>query len=67
MKSNKSGGIGFCGALALLFVALKLLGKIGWAWTWVLAPLWIPACFVVLVFVVAFLVGALAALVRRVG
>jgi hypothetical protein len=40
--SSSSSGIGFGGALALLFIALKLLGKIGWSWWWVLAPLWIP-------------------------
>ena len=29
-------------AFTLLFVALKLLGYIDWAWIWVLAPSWIP-------------------------
>lgn len=33
--------IGFCGALTLLFIALKLCGTITWSWLWVLSPLWI--------------------------
>lgn len=35
-------GIGFTGALAILFIALKLMGHITWSWLWVLSPLWIP-------------------------
>lgn len=50
MKQHEQHGIGFCGVLALIFICLKLAG-IGvvatWSWWWVLAPLWIPAAFVV--------------------
>jgi len=38
-----SGGIGFAGLLTIVFIVLKLLGKIDWAWIWVLSPLWISA------------------------
>jgi fatty acid desaturase len=38
--------IGFCGALAILFIALKLCGVIAWSWLWVLSPLWIPVAIV---------------------
>jgi len=55
-SSSTSGGIGFTGLLTLLFIALKLLGKIDWSWWWVLSPIWIS--FVLfLVFVVIFIVG----------
>lgn len=44
-SNNSSGGIGFCGLLAIVFITLKLAG-IGavatWSWLWVLSPLWIP-------------------------
>lgn len=43
--SKTSGGIGFCGLLAILFIALKLaeIGVVAsWSWWWVLSPLWIP-------------------------
>lgn len=65
---NAGGGIGFCGLLAILFIALKLLDKIDWSWLWVLAPLWIPP-LVLLAVVGVFLlaVGALAVLDKMRG
>jgi hypothetical protein len=39
--SSSSGGVGFGGALTLLFVGLKLGGAIDWSWWWVLSPIWI--------------------------
>jgi hypothetical protein len=42
-SSGSSGGIGFTGLLAVLFIALKLTGVIAWSWWWVLSPLWISA------------------------
>ena len=41
-SSAKSGGIGFCGLLTIVFIILKLLDKIDWSWWWVLSPIWIP-------------------------
>ena len=41
-SASAKGGVGFCGLLALVFIVLKLLGKITWPWIWVLSPLWIP-------------------------
>jgi fatty acid desaturase len=41
-KFRATNGISFCGALTILFIALKLLGEIDWNWFWVLSPLWIP-------------------------
>ena len=57
-SSSSSSGIGFTGALALLFIALKLLGKIAWSWWWVLAPVWIPT--IVALLVVLILIGIAA-------
>lgn len=48
-SSSSSGGIGFLGALALLFIALKLTGYIDWSWWWVTAPLWAGAALVLLI------------------
>ena len=42
--------IGFPGILALVFIVLKLLGKIAWSWWWVLSPLLIPFLVWLLVF-----------------
>lgn len=52
MDNKQSGGIGFCGLLAILFIALKLLGIITWSWLWVLAPIWIPAIIVLIIAII---------------
>ncbi len=65
MSDNRAGaaggGIGFTGALALVFITLKLLGAIKWSWLWVLSPLWIAAAIfllgVVFLIVVALIVA----------
>ena len=47
-SSNKSsGGIGFCGVLAIVFIVLKLVGVINWSWIWVLSPIWLPIALVI--------------------
>jgi hypothetical protein len=48
-SSSSSGGIGFTGLLTIVFIVLKLLHKIAWAWWLVLSPLWIAAAIVLLV------------------
>ena len=47
--SNSSTGIGFSGLLTLVFIVLKLIGKISWKWIWVLSPIWITFVFVLIV------------------
>lgn len=40
MKSNVTfTGIGFVGALQIVFIVLKLIGTIDWSWWWVLSPI----------------------------
>lgn len=53
----RTNGIGFFGLLAIVFITLKLTGYIAWSWWWVLAPLWIPICFVIVFMIFAFLVA----------
>lgn len=38
-------GIGFFGLLAVVFITLKLCRVIDWPWLWVLAPIWGPIGF----------------------
>lgn len=58
MNDNKStGGIGFCGLLTILFIALKLLKIINWSWVWVLAPFWIPIIIVIIVLIIIFIIS----------
>lgn len=61
--THTSGGIGFFGLLAIVFITLKLTGYIAWSWWWVLAPLWLPAAVVLGVLAITFLVALLMAVV----
>ena len=51
--TTRSGGIGFAGLLAILFIALKLTGHIAWSWWWVLAPIWAPVALIFAIFAIA--------------
>ena len=55
--ASASGGISFCGVLAILFIGLKLTDNIDWSWVWVLSPLWIPPAIFLTILV---LVGVVA-------
>ncbi len=35
-SSTESGGIGFIGALTILFIGLKMTDNVAWSWIWVL-------------------------------
>ncbi len=43
---------GFAAILTLIFITLKILGKITWSWLWVLSPLWISVLFSLFIFIV---------------
>lgn len=52
-KTSTSGaGIGVCGLLGIVFVALKLLGYINWSWWWVTLPFWGGFAFCIALFVI---------------
>lgn len=58
--SSQSGGIGFTGLLAVLFIGLKLGGVIAWSWLWVLSPLWIPVAIVLVILLIYVIAQALS-------
>lgn len=53
------GGISTFSLLGVLFVFLKLTGKIAWSWWWVTSPFWIGSVvailFVIFVLLLVFL------------
>ena len=55
--STNTGGIGFAGLLAIVFITLKLTGYIAWSWLWVLSPIWIPVVIGLTIAVLAFLMA----------
>lgn len=64
MKNNESkgtsGGIGFVGLLTIVFITLKLLGKITWSWVWVLSPIWISIIIYVAVIIITLIAAAIS-------
>jgi hypothetical protein len=58
-STSQSGGVGFVSLLTIVFITLKLLGKITWPWVWVLAPLWISTVLIILFFAVLILIAYL--------
>lgn len=64
MKNNESkgatGGIGFVGLLTIVFITLKLLGKITWSWVWVLSPIWISIIISVAVIIIALIAAVIS-------
>jgi len=55
-NTANSSGIGFASLLAIVFITLKLLGKITWSWVWVLSPIWVSALLTVVIFVAIYIV-----------
>lgn len=53
----KSGGIGFCGLLTIVFIILKLIKVICWSWLWVLSPLWIGVLLNLIITVIAVIIS----------
>ena len=56
-SNSSSGGIGFGGLLTIVFIVLKLLGKIDWSWWWVLSPLWISIGLALVILAIVALVA----------
>ena len=66
-KSNTTtGGIGFLGALFLVFVTLKLTNYIDWSWWWVTCPLWFGLAFIIGFATLCALVIMIAVIFKRI-
>ena len=55
-KNNISYGISFFELLAVVFIALKLMGYIQWSWWLVLSPLWFPIIPIILLVLVLIII-----------
>ena len=49
-NESSNGNISLPVLLTIVFIVLKLIGKISWSWWWVLSPLWIYVAILLLVF-----------------
>ena len=65
MKNQQTNdSIGFVGLLTILFIGLKLTNYITWSWWWVLSPIWIMACFVLLILVIFLIIAIIVGLIE---
>ena len=55
-KNNTSYGINFLELLAIVFIALKLMGYIQWSWWLVLSPLWFPIIPIIILILVLIII-----------
>lgn len=62
---STNGGIGFLGALTILFIALKLTHVIDWSWWWVLSPIWIPVAVVLGIIAIVAIVMLIVKVVKK--
>lgn len=46
----------------IIFLALKLEKIIDWPWKWVTSPLWLPICFILVIYLIALLIGGILAI-----
>ena len=65
-NSARSGGIGFCGVLTIVFIVLKLTNVISWSWIWVLSPLWISVAIFILVMIIMLAVITIAYIIKEI-
>ena len=59
MSNNNGPAYDICcyvGLLTISFIVLKLCGRIGWSWVWVISPIWITAALLIIVLIIAFFV-----------
>lgn len=56
-------------ALTILFIGLKLVGEIDWAWVWVISPLYVlvgpPIALLLFLFFVNVILGILGGVTKR--
>lgn len=57
-ESQDGGAVGFVGLLQIVFIVLKLIGKIDWSWWWVLSPIW--GSFLLALFVLGMVVAVIS-------
>ena len=53
------------GLLTIVFITLKLIGKIDWSWWWVLSPIWIPTGIVLVICLIVLIVLLIKELLLR--
>lgn len=58
----KETGLSLTTVLLIIFIVLKLVGSIAWSWWWVLAPLWVPVAFWLIIIFIGLIIASVEAL-----
>lgn len=58
----KETGLSLTTVLLIIFIVLKLVGSIAWSWWWVLAPLWAPVAFWLIIIFSGLIIASVKAL-----
>lgn len=58
----KETGLSLTTVLLIIFIVLKLVGSIAWSWWWVLAPLWAPVAFWLIIIFIGLIIASVEAL-----
>ena len=61
-QSREKKGLGPLSVLLMIFVVLKLTGNIDWSWLYVLSPVWVPVCLVIIILAFMFPIVLLLAI-----
>lgn len=64
-RDVKNTGMGFSGALTVVFITLKLTGHIDWPWIWVISPFWITTCAVILFIVIGLIIAVIVDWIKK--
>lgn len=64
-KKIKNEGMGFCSALTLILITLKLTGYISWSWIWIFSPAW--GAILLLIVIVCILLAVEKVVKRKKG
>lgn len=58
-NESKSGGVGICTVVGIVFIILKCCGVLNWSWVWILSPFWIPVALVIFLLIILGIIKAL--------
>lgn len=57
---NATAGVTFLGLLQIVFIVLKIIGKINWSWWLVLLPTWIDISICIIIIAIAIWIASMS-------
>lgn len=68
-KDNSSSGLAAwgCFIMTMVFLVLKLCGKIAWSWIWIFSPIWIPIAAFFTILILTLIVALIGAIITKIS